>query len=285
MSAGDYTFRATGSVQKFDGYLAVYQVPRTKKRGCRSGCGKPHLPQVTRRRDVASGNVRPDQHFTEPPPRYTEATLVKELEEKGIGRPSTYASIISTIVEREYVTKDQGRFAPTMLGEKVSDLLVKSFEEFSTWASRRAWKRNSTKSKKAKCPGGNPSRNSGTLRVGPRERPKTKWSRTRRAFPPGKNARSAAQGELLERISRHGFFLGCYALSRLRFHPGSFRAGRRGETAKRQTEILRQLRQGNGGQARPIRSVPGLHRLSGLQDDAAAGERHAQGAAAGRTAR
>ena len=73
--------------------------------------------------------IRPDQHFTEPPPRYTEATLVKELEEKGIGRPSTYASIISTIVEREYVNKDQGRFTPTMLGEKVSDLLVKAFED------------------------------------------------------------------------------------------------------------------------------------------------------------
>ena len=73
--------------------------------------------------------IRPDQHFTEPRPRYTEATLVKELEEKGIGRPSTYASIISTIVEREYVNKDQGRFTPTLLGEKVSDLLVKSFED------------------------------------------------------------------------------------------------------------------------------------------------------------
>src|SRR6202167_5388994 len=73
--------------------------------------------------------LRPDQHFTEPPPRYTEPTTVKELEEKGIRRPSTYASIISTSVEREYVTKDQGRFAPTMLGEKVSVLLVKSFED------------------------------------------------------------------------------------------------------------------------------------------------------------
>ena len=82
-----------------------------------------------RARSLRLETLRPDQHFTEPPPRYTEATLVKELEEKGIGRPSTYASIISTIVEREYVTKDQGRFAPTMLGEKVSVLLVKSFED------------------------------------------------------------------------------------------------------------------------------------------------------------
>src|SRR5260370_26115944 len=73
--------------------------------------------------------IRTNQHFTEAPQRYREATLVKELEEKGIGRPSTYASIISTIVEREYVKKDQGRFTPTMLGERVCVLLIKSFED------------------------------------------------------------------------------------------------------------------------------------------------------------
>src|ERR1700687_6525530 len=71
----------------------------------------------------------PEQRSAAPPPRYTEATLVKQLEEKGSGRPSTYASIISTIVEREYVRKDQGRFTPTMLGERVSVLLVKSFDD------------------------------------------------------------------------------------------------------------------------------------------------------------
>src|SRR6202453_2545165 len=87
------------------------------------------LPQVSEGERLTLDKIRPDQHFTEPPPRYTEATLVKELEEKGIGRPSTYASIISVIVEREYVNKDQGRFTPTMLGEKVSGLLVKSFED------------------------------------------------------------------------------------------------------------------------------------------------------------
>ena len=76
------------------------------------------MPQVTEGEQLRLDTIRPDQHFTEPPPRYTEATLVKELEEKGIGRPSTYAAIISTIVEREYVNKDQGRFTPTLLGER-----------------------------------------------------------------------------------------------------------------------------------------------------------------------
>src|SRR6266446_2869077 len=96
ISAGDYTFRATGSVQKFDGYLRVYQMPvagadREDDEKDDEGEGKT-LPRVTEGQTLRLDQIRPDQHFTEPPPRYTEATLVKELEEKGIGRPSTYAS-------------------------------------------------------------------------------------------------------------------------------------------------------------------------------------------------
>ena len=114
ISAGDYTFRANGSVQKFDGYLRVYQMPassadREDDEKDDEGEGRA-LPRVAEGQILRLDKIRPDQHFTEPPPRYNDATLVKELEEKGIGRPSTYASIISTIVEREYVTKDQGRF-------------------------------------------------------------------------------------------------------------------------------------------------------------------------------
>src|SRR6266481_3963211 len=133
ISAGDYTFRATGSVQKFDGYLRVYQMPasiadREDDEKDDEGEGRA-LPQVVEGQTLRLDKIRPDQHFTEPPPRFNDATLVKELEEDGIGRPSTYASIISTLVEREYVTKNQGRFSPTMLGERVSVLLVKSFED------------------------------------------------------------------------------------------------------------------------------------------------------------
>src|SRR5437867_10671007 len=129
ISAGDYTFRATGSVQKFDGYLRVYQMPaansdREDDEKDEEGADKA-LPRVTEGQTLRLDQIRPEQHFTEPPPRYTEATLVKDLEEKGIGRPSTYASIISTIVEREYVTKHQGRLSPTMLGARVSTLLGK----------------------------------------------------------------------------------------------------------------------------------------------------------------
>src|SRR5713101_5712402 len=122
ISAGDYLFRASGSVLKFDGYLAVYQISKEDEEKDEDAEGEGRtLPQVAEGETLRLEKIRPEQHFTEPPPRYTEATLVKELEEKGIGRPSTYATIISTIVEREYVSKDQGRFTPTMLGEKVSE--------------------------------------------------------------------------------------------------------------------------------------------------------------------
>src|ERR1700674_3793497 len=122
ITAGDYTFRANGSVQKFDGYLRVYQTPaaiadREDDEKADEGEGNA-LPHVSEGQIVRLDKIRPDQHFTEPPPRYNDATLVKDLEEKGIGRTSTYASIISTLVEREYVKKDQGRFTPTMLGER-----------------------------------------------------------------------------------------------------------------------------------------------------------------------
>src|ERR1700675_3648469 len=103
INAGDYTFRTTGSIMKFDGFLKVYQIPvagadREDDEKDDEGEGKA-LPRVTEGQVLKLESIKPEQHFTEPPPRYTEATLVKELEEDGIGRPSTYASIISTIVE------------------------------------------------------------------------------------------------------------------------------------------------------------------------------------------
>src|SRR5260370_16680843 len=130
ISAGDYTFRATGTVQKFDGYLRVYQLPasvadREDDEKDDEGEGRA-LPQVAEGQTLRLDKIRPDQHFTEPPPRFNDATLGRELEETGIGHPSPYPSIISTSVERENVTKDRGRFSPTMLGELVSMVLVKS---------------------------------------------------------------------------------------------------------------------------------------------------------------
>jgi len=124
----EYLFRATGSVPKLDGFLKVYEEGKDQKDEEDEEL-KHRLPAVSEGERLKFRSIQPEQHFTEPPPRYNEATLVKKLEADGVGRPSTYASIISTIQERAYVRKDAGRFLPTELGMVVNDLLVASFDD------------------------------------------------------------------------------------------------------------------------------------------------------------
>jgi DNA topoisomerase I len=129
ISAGKrYLFRATGSVIKFNGFLAVYEEGKDEKDEEDDEAAH-KLPLVEKGEHLALNDLKPEQHFTDPPPRYTEATLVKALEEKGIGRPSTYAAIMTVIQDRQYAERKEGRFLPTELGEIVSDLLVESFED------------------------------------------------------------------------------------------------------------------------------------------------------------
>ncbi|HWF45898.1 MAG TPA: type I DNA topoisomerase [Bryobacteraceae bacterium] len=125
-SNAEYLFRATGSVPKFDGFLKVYQEGKDAVDEDDEEL-KHKLPAVTQGENLKFKSIHPEQHFTEPPPRYNEATLVKKLESDGVGRPSTYASILSTIQDREYVKKDGGKFVPTELGIVVADLLIESF--------------------------------------------------------------------------------------------------------------------------------------------------------------
>src|SRR6185369_9630804 len=213
ISAGDYTFRATGSVQKFDGYLRVYQLPvapadREDDERDDEGEGKA-LPRVEEGQVLRLDQIRPDQHFTEPPPRYTEATLVKDLEEKGIGRPSTYAAIISTIVEREYVRKDQGRFTPTMLGERVSVLLVKSFDDVFDVTFTARLEEELDEIEEGKLPWRDAVREFWEKFVVDLAKAGDEMISYKAGIPTGKTCEKCGQGELLERISRHGFFLGC----------------------------------------------------------------------------
>src|SRR6266540_1188087 len=121
--AGRFLFRATGSVQKFDGFLKLYQEGRDEKIEDDEEAERT-LPLVEKGETLELKKITPEQHFTEPPPRFTEATLVKALEEKGIGRPSTYAAIMTTIQDREYVEKKESRFHPTALGKTVNDVLI-----------------------------------------------------------------------------------------------------------------------------------------------------------------
>src|SRR6266849_4013668 len=144
VTAGDYLFRVKGTVPKFSGWMATYGMTPGEQTARESGePGASTDGSAEQDEDAVSGvlpplaegdrlelkALKPEQKFTQPPPRFTEATLVKELEENGIGRPSTYASIISVLQDRDYVDKLEGRFKPTALGTIIAQLLVKSFDD------------------------------------------------------------------------------------------------------------------------------------------------------------
>ncbi|MFQ6015000.1 MAG: type I DNA topoisomerase [Anaerolineae bacterium] len=130
-----YLFRATGSVLKFPGFLRVYEEsrdvrePQSNEEDKEDKKPEKELPPLTVKEILDLLQLIPQQHFTQPPPRYSEATLVKALEKHGIGRPSTYAPIISTIQQRRYVEQRQRRLYPTSLGFTVNDLLVEHFPD------------------------------------------------------------------------------------------------------------------------------------------------------------
>jgi len=210
IAAGDYTFRASGSVEKFKGYLAVYQAVTEDEEKDEDAEGEGRsLPQVAEGETLRLEKIRPEQHFTEPPPRYTEATLVRELEDKGIGRPSTYATIISTIVEREYVQKDQGRFTPTMLGERVSTLLVKSFEDIFDVGFTARLEEELDEIEEGKIGWRKSVADFYKPFVEDLEKAEGEMASYKAGIPTGQKCEKCGQGELLERISRLGFFLGC----------------------------------------------------------------------------
>jgi DNA topoisomerase-1 len=134
--SGTNTLRATGSILKFPGFMSLYLEGTDEEEGngtvrareARRGLEMEGLlPAMREGEPLTLVDVNPEQHFTKPPPRFNEATLVKELEQDGIGRPSTYASILSTIVDKRYVKKEEGRFTPTELGKLVTELLVQNF--------------------------------------------------------------------------------------------------------------------------------------------------------------
>jgi DNA topoisomerase I len=146
VAAGDYLFRVKGTVPKFAGWMAAYGLTPgqpVEKEGdepsARESAGEREsdedeavsgvLPPLAKGDRLELKLLRPEQKFTAPPPRFSEATLVKELEENGIGRPSTYASIIGVLQDRDYVNRLEGRFKPTALGMIITDLLTKSFDD------------------------------------------------------------------------------------------------------------------------------------------------------------
>ena len=126
IDANNYNFRASGQTLKFKGFMTLYVEDRDDKS---NEDEESHMPDLVKDEEVKKEKIDAKQSFTEPPPRYTEASLVKALEEKGIGRPSTYATIISTILDRRYVQKEQKQLVPTDLGKVVNKLLTENFKE------------------------------------------------------------------------------------------------------------------------------------------------------------
>ena len=273
-----YDFRASGSVVRFDGFLKVYEVAEDKN-GDDEDESKNKLPNLDGVRALELEKLDHEQHFTTPPPRYNEASLVKVLEERGIGRPSTYASIINTIQDREYVTKITGRFYPTEIGMVVCDLLVKNFPYiFDTQYTARLEEE-----------------------LDDIEEGKEKWTDLLNGFydhfeeelmVADKNMEDIKRMEkktdekcdlcgspLVLKWGKFGSFYACSAYNKkdpdqLHVHQGKHRQQARPEHARsagcrRAGRVLRELRQGDGAAARAVRHVhglPGLQRRPALQD-------------------
>ncbi|MGE0615100.1 MAG: type I DNA topoisomerase [Bacteriovoracia bacterium] len=130
-SGNEQTFRATGSVIKFPGFTAVYEEQESDAAASAAENEDKvlKLPKIAPGDAVTNKGFEPSQHFTQPPPRYSDASLIRDLEEKGIGRPSTYASILSNLQDREYVEKRDNKYYPSELGVVVTDLLIESFPD------------------------------------------------------------------------------------------------------------------------------------------------------------
>src|SRR5699024_11150079 len=125
LNNNDVIFRSNGQTLKFNGFLRVYEEGTDEKEEDKEN----RIPELSENDEVKSEQIDPKQHFTQPPPSYTEARLVKTLEESGIGRPSTYAPTIETIQKRNYVKLDQRRFVPTELGEIVNEQVTEYFPD------------------------------------------------------------------------------------------------------------------------------------------------------------
>jgi len=129
-AGNEQNFRTTGSVLKFAGFTAVYtEGTEDESKSEENSDGALKLPKLAEGDGVENKEITPSQHFTQPPPRYTDASLIRDLEEKGIGRPSTYATILSNLQDREYVEKRNMRYFPSELGTVVTELLVASFPD------------------------------------------------------------------------------------------------------------------------------------------------------------
>ncbi len=204
ITAAQGMFKAQGKILKFDGYRKV--LARRPARGRRL------LPLLNEHRPAGPADLSPTQHFTEPPPRYNEASLVKTLEKEGIGRPSTYASIMSTIQKRDYVEQKERRFFATEVGMKVTDLLVKHFPKVMDlkFTSHMEEELDQIETRKYAA-------QPGAERVLRAVRQRPEGGRDRRCSADAEKCPVCGK-PLVERYSRFGKFFGCSRLSGVQVH-------------------------------------------------------------------
>ena len=292
IAAGDYLLRVKGSVPRFSGWLAVYggaaaDAPDPAPAGGPPATGEADedgvsgvLPPLEKGQRLELKGLRPEQRFTQPPPRYSEATLVKELEENGIGRPSTYASILGTLQDRDYVQKVQGRFRPTRArcARDRSDrpVLRRYLRRQLHGEDGRAARRRSRRGRAATRRRSGASTEKFKIDL---ERAEREMQNLKEGIETGE-ACDKCGAAMLKKIGRFGPFLACSrypdCTNTKELEPQEGTAadagGHRG---------VRELRAADGRQARPVRPVPGVHGIPRVQDDAQA-DRTKQGLAAAR---
>ena len=213
-----YQLRASASAVRFPGYRALYEeVTEAQADSGQTGDEPAATISAVPLPDLAIGDpltlidLKADQHFTEPPPRFTEATLVKELEENGIGRPSTYAPIISTIQDRGYVERENRQLKPTELGFVVNDSWSSSSPTWSTCATRLRWRTSSTRLPRARVPGARPCASSTT-------RCTRRWRTPPTRRPSSRSGRLCAECEKPRSVARPlGPFFACSGFPECRY--------------------------------------------------------------------
>ena len=274
-----FWFRVTGSVLKFDGFLRVYEESKEGKDEEDEEL-KHKLPALEAGQKLTLKELKPEQHFTEPPPRYNEASLVKELEERGIGRPSTYAAILSTIQERQYVQKVGGKFSPTEIGLVVTDLLVENFRDifdvqYTAHLEEELDEIEEGKEKWTDTLGEFYKKFQKDLKYAEKH-----MENIKRMEKPTDEKCEKCGAPLVIKWGRHGSFYACSTYDKEDPNTCTFTkenpinlpdldsADVQETSAGR---ILRKLRAGDGAEARALRAVHGLHGISRLQDHAASG--------------
>ena len=273
IEATEAVFRATGQVIKFDGFMRVYIEGQDDAAADDDEAAT--LPAMTEGETLKLLGFEPEQHFTQPPPRFSQATLIKELEDKGIGRPSTYAAIMTSILNREYVEEDESkRLRPTSLGRVVSELAGRGLPRHPRGRLHRATRGGTRRGRRT-------ARRTGSRRCsGSTGRSRNAWARPRRRCPTVKRKGLPTglkceldDGEMVIKWGRNGEFLACSNYPKCTQHqgvqarrPGQYRAaGAPGARDRTDRRGLREMRQTDGAPALALRRIPRMLGLSRLR--------------------